>query len=139
MEREGVTVSKLAKVFKLDSQEVFLSNDDNQLFWPNESGLFSLLDNREYYVNGDNAQSTLILTPLNSLTNRLNTSGMPAPLNLSRSVNGFASNTQTGFAGPSISFQRQNSCVPKEKPYKKTISRLQERGRELKIFQNVFK
>lgn len=119
----------------MSKDSICLSNDAQPLVWPIDGERYENLYEEEYFVNGDPINSTI--TPLNRITNTLDTRGLPAPLNTARTVNGFASSTSIGFAGPSPSFQRTN-VVAKEKPFKKSISLLKISGNGKPIIeQNV--
>ena len=91
----------------MSKDSICLSNDAQPLVWPIDGERYENLYEEEYFVNGDPINSTI--TPLNRITNTLDTRGLPAPLNTARTVNGFASSTSIGFAGPSPSFQRTNA------------------------------
>ena len=110
------------------------------MFFQQDFIIFAYLYQEEYFVNGDPiTSSTTQLSRMTSAIDRslaLDTRGMPAPLNSSRAVGGFTSNTQMGFAGPSSSFQRINTVCAKDKSYKKNLFRLEFHSGRLDIVQS---
>lgn len=138
--QEDATPDRLSMLFRLVPNSIFLTTVSNEVIWQDTQAKFPYLYDDEYFVNGD--PSTTTTTQINRITSAvdrsyaLDTRGMPAPLNSSRAVGGFASNTQMGFSGPNASFQRINTVCAKDKSYTKTISRLEMHGDRLRTVQN---
>lgn len=78
LKESDTTTTKLSMLFEVQKNDLFLTDDDSTVIWPNDDGSFSNLYNyNEYYVNGQSLNGSK-LTPL---SRTLNTAGLPAPIN----------------------------------------------------------
>lgn len=106
MDSKDATKSRLSKLFILEKDSLFLTNESNQaIFYDSDSeNAPELINDDTYYVNGDAIETKSLRLEL--ITRRtLDTRDMPAPLSLSWSVGGLSN---MGFGSNEPSTNRIN-------------------------------
>ena len=104
-----VIISRISLLFKLVPDPIWLTNESDDTIFPNENGSFDRKNMTELYVLGDPLNEQQKITPLNRVTNLLDTRGGSAPLNVNRAVGGLGSNSSLAIGKSSGMFGRLTS------------------------------
>jgi len=144
--KPDVIISRISLLFKLVPESIWLTNESGVTIFPNENGSFDTKNMTELYVLGDPLNEQQKITPLNRVTNLLDTRGGPAPLNVNRAVGGLGSNSSLAIgssmfcrlASNAGTSQSLNVASPKPVSWKKSLPIMAlMRNNKFKALQNV--